>query len=85
MHTSSSVPRLIGYARVSTEDQVTYSQVDILRAAGCHVIHEEYASGATKSRPILNRMLDSVRRGDILVVVRLDRLAVYSRHLMDRI
>ena len=83
MHTSSSAPRLIGYARVSTEDQATHSQVDALKAAGCHVIHEEYASGAAKSRPILGRMLASVRRGDIIVVVRLDRLARSVSHLLE--
>ena len=82
-HVPSSLPRLIGYARVSTEDQATHSQVDTLNVAGCHVIHEEYASGASSSRPVLGRLLASVRRGDTVVVVRLDRLARSVSHLLE--
>ena len=82
-HVSSSLPRLIGYARVSTEDQATHSQVDALKAAGCHVIHEEHASGASSSRPVLRGLLASVRSGDVLVVVRLDRLARSVSHLLE--
>lgn len=76
-------PRLIGYARVSTEDQATHSQVDTLRAAGCHFIHEEHASGASRQRPELSRLLASIGRGDVLVVVRLDRLARSVSHLLE--
>ena len=43
---------LIGYARVSTEDQTPLPQADELRAAGCRDIHEEQASGASRSRPL---------------------------------
>jgi len=82
-HVSSSLPRLIGYARVSTEDQATHSQVDTLKVAGCHVIHEEYASGASRSRPVLARLLASIGRGDTVVVVRLDRLARSVSHLLE--
>ena len=42
---------LIGYARVSTEDQATLSQIDELKAAGCAAIHREHASGGDRSRP----------------------------------
>lgn len=45
--------RLIGYARVSTEEQGTDAQIDELRAAGCQSIHEEHASGADWGRPVL--------------------------------
>jgi DNA invertase Pin-like site-specific DNA recombinase len=82
-HASPPIPRLIGYARVSTEDQATRSQVDTLKAAGCHVIHEEHASGASSSRPVLASLLASIGRGDVLVVVRLDRLARSVSHLLD--
>ena len=43
---------MIGYARVSTEDQTPLPQADDLRAAGCRDIHEEQASGASRSRPL---------------------------------
>ncbi len=48
---------LIGYARVSTEDQLTAPQAEELRAAGCAEIHEEHASDASRSRPVLARLL----------------------------
>ena len=51
---------LIGYARVSTEDQTPLPQSEELSAAGCHDIHEEQASGASRSRPVLARMLERV-------------------------
>ena len=48
---------LIGYARVSTDDQVTARQLDELRAAGCTEILEEHASGGDRSRPVLAQAL----------------------------
>lgn len=78
----ASAGRLIGYARVSTEDQGTDPQSDELRAAGCVSIHEEHASGADRDRPVLARILREIRRGDTLVVVRLDRLARSVSHLL---
>jgi DNA invertase Pin-like site-specific DNA recombinase len=73
---------LIGYARVSTEDQVTDAQTDVLKAAGCVEIFREHMSGAKASRPELARALARVRRGDVLVVARLDRLARSLSHLL---
>jgi len=67
--------RLIGYARVSTEDQVHDAQMDELRAAGCDRIFQEHGSGASRARPVLTRLLGELTAGDVLVVVRLDRLA----------
>ena len=67
--------RLIGYARVSTEEQGTDPQLDELRAAGCETVLEEHASGADRTRPVLARLLREIRPGETLVVVRLDRLA----------
>ena len=74
---------LIGYARVSTEDQATDAQVDALKAAGCAVIFREHMSGAKASRPELAKALSRMRRGDVLVVSRLDRLARSLSHLLS--
>jgi DNA invertase Pin-like site-specific DNA recombinase len=74
---------LIGYARVSTLDQSTSSQVRALRHAGCDPVHEENASGGDRSRPILKQLLEGVRAGDTLVVVRIDRLARSLSHLLE--
>jgi len=74
--------RLVGYARVSTEEQGTDPQRDELRAAGCNAILEERASGADRSRPVLARLLRDIRPGETLVVVRLDRLARSVSHLL---
>jgi DNA invertase Pin-like site-specific DNA recombinase len=74
--------RLIGYARVSTEEQGTDPQLDELRAAGCTTILEEHASGADRSRPVLARLLKDIHAGETLVVVRLDRLARSVSHLL---
>jgi len=74
--------RLIGYARVSTDEQGTDPQLDELRAAGCATILEEHASGADRSRPVLAALLHDIRAGESLVVVRLDRLARSVSHLL---
>ena len=57
---------LIGYARVSTEDQTALPQVQELRSAGCVEIVEEQASGGSRTRPVLARVLDQLRIGDTL-------------------
>ena len=64
---------LIGYARVSTDEQTTDPQLDALRTAGCATIHREHASGSDRSRPELKRAIERCRAGDVLVVVRIDR------------
>ena len=74
---------LIGYARVSTEDQNLTLQRAALNVAGCQRIYEEKISGANRSRPELNRMLDQLRSGDVVVVSRLDRLARSTRDLLE--
>jgi DNA invertase Pin-like site-specific DNA recombinase len=79
----SALPgRLVGYARVSTEEQGTDPQLDELRAASCDVVLEEHASGADRTRPVLARLLREIRPGETLVVVRLDRLARSVSHLL---
>ena len=66
----------IGYARVSTVDQDLTIQIDALKAAGCEVIRQEKASGTTtQGRAELKTVLDFLRKGDVLVVTRIDRLA----------
>jgi DNA invertase Pin-like site-specific DNA recombinase len=70
----------LGYARVSTNEQDTAAQVSALKSAGCEKIFREKASGGRWDRPELHRLLDHLRKGDVLVVARLDRL---SRSLRD--
>jgi DNA invertase Pin-like site-specific DNA recombinase len=74
---------LIGYARVSTEDQDLTLQRAALKDAGCQRIYEEKISGAKRARPELNRLLDHLRVGDVVVVSRLDRLARSTRDLLE--
>ena len=64
----------IGYARLSTDDQTLDLQRDALKRAKCRQIYEEHASGKTTIRPELDACLKSLRKGDTLVVWRLDRL-----------
>ena len=71
---------LIGYARVSTNEQDTAAQVAALKAVGCERIYRENASGGRWDRPELQRLLDQLRKSDVLVVWKLDRL---SRSLRD--
>ncbi|SEB09658.1 recombinase family protein, partial [Rubrimonas cliftonensis] len=58
-------------------------QAVALTAAGCALVHRETASGASRARPVLNKLLGALGRGDVLVVVRIDRLARSLRHLLD--
>src|SRR5580693_5305208 len=71
---------LLGYARVSTNEQDTAAQVSALKSTGCEKIFRDKASGGRWDRPELHRLLDQLRKGDVLVVWRLDRL---SRSLRD--
>ena len=70
----------IGYARVSANDQDTQGQIGKLKDAGCELIFEEQASGGRWDRPELHRLLSHLRKGDVLIVWKLDRL---SRSLRD--
>ena len=74
---------LIGYARVSTEDQAHDLQLDELGQAGCERIFTDTASGTVEKRPELDRVLDHLRERDTLVVWRLDRLGRSIRHLIE--
>jgi DNA invertase Pin-like site-specific DNA recombinase len=72
----------IGYARVSTKEQSLAMQVDALKKAGCDKIHEEIASGAKTSRPVLEEIMRNLREGDTLVIWKLDRLGRNLAHLI---
>ena len=73
---------LIGYARVSTTDQKAELQIDALTAAGCGRVFTDKASGSLANRPQLDRMLDHLRSGDVVVVWRLDRLGRSLKNLI---
>jgi len=73
----------IGYARVSTDAQDTDLQMDALKRAKCGRIYQEKASGAKAERPELMRLLDNTRKGDVIIVWKLDRLARSIRQLID--
>lgn len=76
---------LLGYARVSTQDQTTELQHDALEAAGCQRVFTDTASGAVDERVELAKLFDHVRPGDTVVVWRLDRLGRSLRHLIDTV
>lgn len=75
---------LIGYARISTDDQNLALQDDALAAAGCEKVFRDRASGAKAERPGLGAALESLRAGDTLVVWRLDRLGRSLKDLIAR-
>ncbi|WP_326652024.1 MULTISPECIES: recombinase family protein [unclassified Streptomyces] len=80
MTTNTATGHLIGYARVSTDDQEAQLQRDALTEAGCSRIFEDKASGRNTDRPELTAVLDYLREGDALVAWKLDRL---GRSLID--
>ena len=76
---------LIGYARVSTQDQTLNLQRDALEKIGCSKIFTDTASGAATERKGLDEALEYVREGDSLVVWKLDRLGRSLKHLIETI
>jgi DNA invertase Pin-like site-specific DNA recombinase len=76
---------LIGYARVSTQDQTLNLQQDALEKAGCTKLFTDTASGAKTERKGLEEAIAYAREGDILVVWRLDRLGRSLKHLIETI
>src|SRR5260370_24399102 len=76
---------LIGYARVSTQDQTLDLQTDALKHAGCEKIFTDTTTGARLERPGLQAAMNHLRAGDTLVVWRLDRLGRTLRHLIATI
>lgn len=74
---------LIGYARVSTDDQKLNLQMDALQQAGCAKIYSDRLSGVKAARPGLSQALEVARAGDVLVVWRLDRLGRSLKDLIE--
>jgi DNA invertase Pin-like site-specific DNA recombinase len=74
---------IYGYARVSTDGQSVDAQVKALREAGAEKVFRETASGARSDRAQLRRAIDSLGKGDVLTVTRLDRLARSTRDLLN--
>lgn len=74
---------IIGYARVSTDDQNIDVQTDALAAAGAGRIFADRISGSKRARPELDRMLDQLREGDIVTVTKYDRLARSLKDLLE--
>lgn len=74
---------IIGYARVSTQDQHPELQLDALGQAGCEQIFQEKMTGTLRERPELSLCLRTLRKGDTLVVWRMDRLARSLRDLVE--
>ncbi|MDQ3395114.1 MAG: recombinase family protein, partial [Bacteroidota bacterium] len=74
----------IGYARVSTQDQKLELQLGELKKNGCEKIFKEKKSAA-KERPVLDEMISHLRKDDVVVVWRLDRLGRSLRHLVNTV
>ena len=74
---------IIGYARVSTQEQKIERQIDALRARGCQKIYQEKMTGTKSERPELQKMLDALRRGDTLIIESFSRLSRSTKDLLS--
>ena len=74
---------IIGYARVSTDDQSLDSQTDALSTAGAERIFADRISGSKRARPELDKMLEQLRDGDVVTVTKYDRLARSLKDLLE--
>jgi DNA invertase Pin-like site-specific DNA recombinase len=74
---------VIGYARVSTTEQNSTSQVDAIRQQGASKVFIDTYTGTKMSRPEFDKALDYLREGDLLVVTRLDRLGRSTKDLLS--
>ena len=76
---------ILGYARVSTQDQDLSAQLEALKAAGATTIYREKISGARADRPQLAKLMAALKPGDVITVTKLDRLGRSTRELLDLI
>ena len=74
---------VIGYARVSTQDQDLSAQLAALKTAGATTIYREKISGVRADRPQLTKMVAALKRGDVVIVTRLDRLGRSVRECLN--
>ena len=75
----------IGYCRISTSEQSLDLQLEALKEAGCEKIFEEVASGAKDDRPKLKEAIEYARKGDVIVLWKLDRLSRSLKHLIETV
>jgi DNA invertase Pin-like site-specific DNA recombinase len=76
---------ILGYARVSTQDQDLSAQLEVLQAAGASPIYREKISGARADRPQLAKLMAALKPSDVVVVTKLDRFGRSTRELLDLI
>ncbi len=77
------MPQTSGYARVSTDGQNLDAQLDALKAAVARRVFADRISGSLRKRPELDKLLDQLRDGDVVVVTKYDRLARSLKDLLE--